>query len=100
MGVVDFEADFLAQMQKIFRVVAGDGDGLAVDKAVQRERGVQRGDLFQDLLQSPPRSGGIVQTVTATAVLKKDGRLVFEQILFGWVVDAPPSPNLFLSVFL
>jgi hypothetical protein len=35
MAVVDLEIDFLAEMQGIFRVVASDEDGFAVDKAVQ-----------------------------------------------------------------
>ena len=40
LSVVDFQADFLAQMEGVVGVVARDGDGFAVDEPVERQRGL------------------------------------------------------------
>ncbi|MDY4470728.1 MAG: hypothetical protein SPE94_01055 [Collinsella sp.] len=85
MTVVDFQADFLAQVKGVIRVVADDGNGFAVDEPVERQRGLKRFDLFDDLRHLTLREWTAIQAVYAGIVVKQDFRPVADKVLFGRV---------------
>ena len=49
-AVIDLEAHLLAEVEAVIDVVASDGDGLPVDKAVELQGGAEGRDLLHNLL--------------------------------------------------
>ena len=70
LAVEDFQAYLLAQVKRIAGVVARDGDGLSIDEPVERERGFERFDLFDDLRHLALREWTIVQAVYTGVVVE------------------------------
>ena len=70
LPVVDLQADLPAKVKGICRIVPLDGNGFAVDEAVELEGGAQGFDLFQDLHHLAVGEGRVVQPVDATVVLE------------------------------
>ena len=99
-AVVDLQADFLAQVQLIVRVVALDGHRLAIDEAVELHGRSQLDDLLEDLLHLPMGERATVQAVDLTVVLEEDVRPVVQQVLFRRVFKDPAVviPPVFLKI--
>ena len=57
-------------MKRIVGVVAHDGDSLSVDEPVERERGLERFDLFDDLRHLALGERAAVQAVYVGVVLE------------------------------
>ena len=70
LTIIDFQAHLLAQMKRIVGVVARDGDSLSVDEPVERERGLERFDLFDDLRHLALGERAAVQAVYVGVVLE------------------------------
>ena len=70
LSVVDFQADFLAQMEGVVGVVARDGDGFAVDEPVECQRGLECFDLFDNLRHLALCEWATVQAVYAGVVVE------------------------------
>ena len=92
--IVDLEAHLLAEVEAVLRVVPGDGDGLAVDEAVQLEGRAERGDLLHDLLHLAICEGVVAQPVYAAVVVEEYGRPVLQKVLFTGVFDDLLFPAL------
>ena len=95
--VIDFQADFLAIVEGVGRVIPLDGDGFAVDKAVQLQRGAQTGDLVQNLVHLAVRQRDLVQTVDLPVVLKEDLFPVLDQVLLGFIAQNFRLPAVFFG---
>ena len=80
VAVVDLQAYFLAEVQPVRWIVAGDGDGFAIDETVELERGAQRGDLLHDLLHLAVRERHFIEPILAAIVLKEDLLPVRQQV--------------------
>ena len=94
LPVVDFQADLPTKMEGIRRIIPLDGDGFAIDKAIEFEGRAQRFDLLQNLLHLAVGEGRVIQPVDATVVLEKDLRPVLEQVLFRWIAQHLRLPAL------
>lgn len=87
VAVVNLQAHFLAEVQRIRRVVAGDGDGFAVDEAVEFERRAQRGDLLHDLLHLTISQRHLIESIDPAIVLKQDLLPIRQQVRLARVLD-------------
>jgi len=94
-AVIDFQADFLPNMERILGVVSGNGDGLAIYEAVQLQRGTQVDNLLQNLLHFAVSKRIVPQTVNIPVIVIQDVRPVFDQILFSGIGD-----NILLPAFV
>lgn len=70
LPVIDLQADLPAKVEGIRRIVSLDGDGFAVDEAIEFEGRAQRFDLLQNLLHLAIGEGRVVQSVDAPVVLE------------------------------
>ena len=74
-------------MKHIVGVVARDGDGLSVDEPVERERGLERFDLFDDLCHLALGERAAVQAVYVGVVLEQNLRPVIDEVLLGGIAQ-------------
>ena len=90
LTIIDLQAYLLAQVKRIVGVVARDGDGLSVDESVERERGLECFDLFDDLCHLALGERAAVQAVYVGVVLEQNLRpVVDEALLCGIAKHAP-----------
>ena len=87
LAIVDFQAHLLAQVERIVGVVARDGDGLSVDEPVERERGLERFYLFDDLCHLALGERAAIQAVDIRVVLKQNLRPVLKEVLLGGIAQ-------------
>ena len=90
LTIIDLQAHLLAQVKRIVGVVARDGDGLSVDEPVERERGLERFDLFDDLCHLALGERAAVQAVYVGVVLKQNLRPVVDEVLLGGIAKHAP----------
>ena len=57
-------------MEGIRRIIPLDGDGFAIDEAIELEGRAQHFDLFQNLLHLAIGEGRVIQPVDATVILE------------------------------
>ena len=84
-AVVDFQADFLAEMCLVIGVIALDRNRFAVDKAVQLQRRAQFPNLLHNLLHFAIGQGIIAKAVYAAVIVKENVCPVADQILLGGI---------------
>ena len=92
--VIDFQADFLAIVSFIIRIVSLNGNGLAIDKAIQLQRRAQLGYLFQNLLHFALSERIIAQTINSAIVIEQYFCPILNQILLRWVLKYGIFPAL------
>ena len=90
LTIIDLQAYLLAQVKHIVWVVARDGDGLPVDEPVERERGLERFDLFDDLCHLALGERAAVQAVYVGVVLEQNLRPVVDEVLLGGIAKHAP----------
>ena len=74
-------------MERIVGVVARDGDGLSIDEPVERERGLERFYLFDDLCHLALGERAAIQAVDIRVVLKQNLRPVLKEVLLGGIAQ-------------
>ena len=87
LAIVDLQAHLLAQVERIVGVVARDGDGLSVDEPVERERGLERFYLFDDLCHLALGERTAIQAVDIRVVLEQNLRPVLNEVLLGGIAQ-------------
>ena len=87
LAIVDLQAHLLAQVKRIVGVVARDGDGLSVDEPVERERGLERFYLFDDLCHLALGERAAIQAVDIRVVLEQNLRPVLDEVLLGGIAQ-------------
>ena len=87
LAIVDLQAHLLAQVKRIVGVVARDGDGLSVDEPVERERGLERFYLFDDLCHLTLGERAAVQAVDVRVVLEQNLSPVVDEVLLGGIAQ-------------
>ncbi len=87
VAVVDLQAHFLAKVQPLRWIVAGDGDGFAIDEAIKLERRAQRGDLLHNLLHLAVSQRYLIESIDPAIVLKQDLLPVRKQVRLGRILD-------------
>ena len=95
LSIIDFQTDFLAEVQFICRIVALDSNGLAVDKAIELQRCAQTGDLVKNLFHFAVGQRNIVQSVYFAVVFKEDLFPVLDQVFFRFVAQNLRFPTIF-----
>ena len=70
LPVVDLQADLPTKVEGVRRIVPLDGDGFAVDEAIELEGRAQGFDLLQNLLHLAGGEGRVIQSVDAPVVLE------------------------------
>ena len=90
LAIVDLQAHLFAQVKRVIGVVARDGDGLSVDEPVERERGLERFDLFVYLCHLALGERAAVQAVYVGIVLEQNLRPVVDEVLLGGIAKHAP----------
>ena len=97
LPIVDFQADFLAEMCRICWIITFDGHGLAVDEGVQRQWCAQCFDLFEDLRHLTFGKALPIQSIDAFVVVEQDVGPIADKVLFGWVFQHAIGPSMALQ---
>ena len=90
LTIIDLQAYLLAQVKHIVWVVARDGDGLPGDEPVERERSLERFDLFDDLCRLALSERAAVQAVYVGVVLEQNLRPVVDEVLLAGIAKHAP----------
>ncbi len=90
--IVNVEAHFLAEVQRIIGIVALDGNGLAVDETVELHRRAQRRYLLEYLLHLAVCQATAIEPVDARIVLVEDLCPVGKEILLAGLVKHATFP--------
>ena len=94
LPIVDFQADFLAEMCRICWIITFDGHGLAVDEGVQRQWCAQCFDLFEDLRHLTFGKALPIQSIDTFVVVEQDVGPVIDEILFSRVFQHTIGPPM------
>ena len=97
LPIVDFQADFLAEMCRICWIITFDGHGLAVDEGVQRQWCAQCFDLFEDLRHLTFGKALPIQSIDAFVVVEQDVGPIADKVLFGWIFQHAIGPSMALQ---
>ena len=85
LTVIDFQTDFLTEVQFVRGIVALDSNRFTVDKTVEFQRRAQTGNLIKNLPHFAVGQRNIVQPVHIPVVFKENLFPVLDQLLFRFV---------------
>ena len=95
--IIDLQADFFSVVKRILLVLASDGNGTSIDKAIQRQRRTKRPHLLDQLIHFFLDQRAVVQTIDIAVIFKKNIRPVLNQILLCRTVQHLLLPAIALE---
>ena len=95
LTVIDFQTDFLTEVQFICGIVAFDSNGFAIDKTVELQRRAQTDNLVKNLLHFTVGQRNVVQSIHIAVVLKENLFPVLDQVFFRFVTQNFRLPAIF-----
>ena len=92
--VIDFQADLLAEMGFIIRVIPLDGYAFPIDKIIQTHRASKPDNLLNDLLHLTFRQRAVIQGILIPVVVEQNVRPILDQFFLSGVADDSVPPPI------